>query len=311
MKVAITSDIHLEFADWYPSNPENADVLILSGDILVATELEKLQQDPQKILDHYRGERFRNFLIACKQNYKHVVYIMGNHEHYHGDFAVSANVLRKECNDIGIFFLDTECVKIEDYTFIGGTLWTDMNKRDSLTLYHMTKMMNDFRIVHNSNREVSYKTEVLMDKPVGMTDDEWMEIPQNQRVRAVFKTRIAKFSPEDAVEQHEKMVGYVKTVLQNDPNGKYVVVGHHAPSRQSTHPRYKEDTIMNGGYSSSLDEFIMDHPQIKLWTHGHTHEPFDYLIGDTRIVCNPRGYVGHERMSDKDEPYLAKVVELS
>ena len=52
---------------------------------------------------------------------------------------------------------------------------------------------------------------------------------------------------------------------------------------------------MNGGYSSDLDEFILGHPQIRLWTHGHTHEPFDYIIGSTRIVCNPRGYIGHEQ----------------
>ena len=55
---------------------------------------------------------------------------------------------------------------------------------------------------------------------------------------------------------------------------------------------------MNGGYSSSLDEFIMDHPQIKLWTHGHTHEPFDYMVGETRIVCNPRGYIGYEQRAN-------------
>ena len=27
-----------------------------------------------------------------------------------------------------------------------------------------------------------------------------------------------------------------------------------------------------------------------LWIHGHTHESFDYEIGKTRVICNPRGY---------------------
>ena len=49
---------------------------------------------------------------------------------------------------------------------------------------------------------------------------------------------------------------------------------------------------MNGAFVSNLDEFIMDHPQIKLWTHGHVHNVFDYTIGETRVVCNPRGYPG-------------------
>lgn len=287
MKVAITSDIHLEFGDWYPSNPENADVLILSGDILVAVELEKLQEDPNGFLNHDKGERFRNFLINCKQNYKHVVYVMGNHEHYHGDFAVSHKVLRKECEDHAIHFLDRDSVRIDDYTFIGGTLWTDMNKEDPLTLHAIASMMNDFRIVRNSDRVVNFK------------DHE-----------GKFQTRVATFSPADAVEDHRKLVGYIKTVIDNNPTHKYVVVGHHAPSKQSTHPRYKDEQIMNGGYSSSLDEFILDHPQIKLWTHGHTHELFDYVIGDTRVVCNPRGYVNYERGSDVEDPYHAKVIEL-
>jgi uncharacterized protein RhaS with RHS repeats len=47
---------------------------------------------------------------------------------------------------------------------------------------------------------------------------------------------------------------------------------------------------MNGGYYSDLSEFILDHPEIVLWTHGHMHHTFDYNIGDCRIVCNPRGY---------------------
>ena len=57
--------------------------------------------------------------------------------------------------------------------------------------------------------------------------------------------------------------------------------------------------MMKGGYSSDLSEIILDHPEIKLWTHGHTHDPFDYMIGTTRIVCNPRGYAGWDEMADK------------
>jgi hypothetical protein len=65
---------------------------------------------------------------------------------------------------------------------------------------------------------------------------------------------------------------------------------------------------MNGGYCSNLEEFILDHPQIRLWTHGHMHDPSDYMIGETRVVCNPRGYVGYER--NPNETYLAAVIEI-
>jgi Icc-related predicted phosphoesterase len=311
MKVAITSDIHLEFGEWYPSNPENADVLILSGDILVADNIRKLQEDPHRIIDHSKADIFVEFLRQCKQNYKEVVYVMGNHEHYHGDFALSAETLRRECKDHGIHFLDCDNVVIGDYTFIGGTLWTDMNNEDPLTMHSMTGMMNDFRIVNNSNRMVSRKV------PIYQKDDEGNYVMQerngiNSMVEIGMKhvEQVARFSPADAVEQHRKMVEYIKMIISLNPTRKYVVVGHHAPSKASTHPRYKDEYMMNGGYSSNLDEFILDHPQIKLWTHGHTHELFDYRIGSTRVVCNPRGYVYYERGSDKEEPYHAKVVEL-
>ena len=82
----------------------------------------------------------------------------------------------------------------------------------------------------------------------------------------------------------------LQIVMLEQHDRKFVVVGHHTPSFQSCHPMYGNDTLMNGGYHSDLSEFILDHPQVKLWTHGHTHHPFDYVIGETRIVCNPRGY---------------------
>jgi hypothetical protein len=69
----------------------------------------------------------------------------------------------------------------------------------------------------------------------------------------------------------------------------------------STKPRYQKDVMVNGAYSSDLSEFMLDHPQIKVWTHGHTHDPFDYMVGGCRVVCNPRGYINYEDIADKFE----------
>jgi hypothetical protein len=89
-------------------------------------------------------------------------------------------------------------------------------------------------------------------------------------------------------------VRFIKNTIGARQDRKYIVVGHHAPTLQSTHPKFADETIGNGAYRSDLSEFILDHPQIKLWTHGHTHDAFDYMCGETRIVCNPRGYEGYE-----------------
>jgi hypothetical protein len=204
--------------------------------------------------------------------------------------------------------LDKEVFKLDDTIFVGSTLWTDMNNEDPLTLYHISRMMNDFRCVENSTKVVNFKAFEPITKPVGMTDEEYLAQPYEKRFNTVFKTRPAKFSPQDAVEENKKSFDFIKHVVEDCPPWEQVVVvGHHTPSHQSCHPRYKEDQLMNGGYHNNYDEYIMDHPQIKLWTHGHTHEKYDYMIGDTRVVCNPRGYIGHEAIADDFE---LKVVEL-
>jgi predicted phosphodiesterase len=275
MKIAVASDIHLEFGDLDLQNTDQADVLILSGDICVAKDITK--RDPYCTLGmEYRSNRYHDFFQRCGEKFPHVIYIVGNHEHYNGDFAKTVPHLKDALGYIdNLHILDREVLTINDVTFIGGTLWTDMNDRDDITLLHMKGMMNDFICVSNSLREVNFRDQ-----------------------DGNFHTRTAKFSPEDAVEDHEKFFDYIKQIVEGNFDQKFVVVGHHAPSRLSTHPKYAHDTIMNGGYSSSLDEYILTHPQIKLWTHGHTHEDFDYMIGSTRIVCNPRGYINYEARAD-------------
>lgn len=293
MKVAVCSDLHLEFGPITLENTEGVDVLILSGDIFVERDL--MDRDPNGILDFRKSNMIHEFFYNCCNVFPHVVFVAGNHEHYHGDFAHTLKEIKRKLKYLpNLQVLDKESWTLHDeITFIGGTLWTDMNKEDPLTLHSMTSCMNDFRLVQNSNRVVSYKT--------FETNEQGHQIPK-------FRERVSRFSPEDAVEDHRKMLEYLKIVLSSLPaDRKVVVVGHHAPSKLSTHPRYKDETIMNGGYSSDLSEFILDNRQIKLWTHGHTHEDFDYMLGSTRIVCNPRGYDGYEERADR---FKLKVVEL-
>jgi 3',5'-cyclic AMP phosphodiesterase CpdA len=290
MKIAICSDLHLEFSKLSLENPGDIDVLILSGDICVIRDL--MEHDPYGIVDFGKSSRYHTFFQECSARFPHVIYIVGNHEHYHGDFKYTISDVKKRLEYLtNLHILDKETYIVDDITFIGGTLWTDMNKEDPLTLHMITRMMNDFRCVDNSNREVTYKT----------FDD-----PDNPD-KPTFRTRVARFSPQDAVDDHKEMLEFIKTVVAEKHDKKFVVVGHHTPSHASCHPKYKDDREMNGGYHSDLSEFILDRPQIKLWTHGHTHELFDYMIGETRVVCNPRGYHGYEEIADN---FKLKVVEV-
>ena len=64
---------------------------------------------------------------------------------------------------------------------------------------------------------------------------------------------------------------------------------------------------MSAAFVSDLSEVIWDH-QPDVWIHGHVHDSFDYEVGSTRVVCNPRGY-GPENEREFD-PALVVVVEV-
>ena len=234
---------------------------------LTAQELHDFKADDTKFADELTrratAERYREFLARCSAEFPHVIYIAGNHEFYHGKYPDAYNYLEEECQAFNnVYFLEQGKKEIADVTFIGATLWTDMNDGDRTTLLMVKEMMNDYRVIRHSNRNY------------------------------------ARLTPSDTVVRHKNTLKYIESVIKSDPNKKYVVVGHHAPSKQSVKPRYAEDIEMNGAYSSDLGYFITNHPQIVLWTHGHTHDQFDYYVGDTRVVCNPRGYDGWEACAD-------------
>jgi hypothetical protein len=300
MKIAVCSDLHLEFGTISLENTENADVLILSGDICVANDLK--ERDSYNIRgENDKSNQFHTFFQECCARFPAVIYIAGNHEHYHGDYAKSIGIIRSNLGYlVNLHVLDKESVILNDHLFIGGTLWTDMNKEDASTLRHIKGYMNDYRIIQNTNEVVNYSVPVY-----GTNEDGSLDF--TTVVSKEFKTRSAKFSPEDSVKDHKAMLEFIKTTIKDNSTMPVVVVGHHAPSKQSVKPRYEGDVLVNGAYSSDLTEFILNHPQIKVWTHGHTHDQFDYMIGSTRIVCNPRGYINYEYQADE---FKLKFVEV-
>ena len=265
MKIKLVSDLHLEFADLQLSNDQSCDVLILAGDIMTSQDLH---DHPPPLSGQWgfnelaglgdrqrKSQSFRDFLKRCSFQFPHVIYVAGNHEFYHGKFHTGLDYLRSECSKYpNIYFLENETKILDGVVFVGATLWTDMNRGDPITMHAIKDMINDYRTIRNDRREY------------------------------------AKLSPIDTLARHRASLEYFRGAIDQHPNYRCVVVGHHAPSYFSTDSRYKSEFIMNGAYRSDLSDFILDRPQIKLWCHGHMHNASDYLIGDTRIVCNPRGY---------------------
>jgi predicted phosphodiesterase len=242
VKLQVVSDLHLDFSYMEIENV-GSDALVVAGDLC-----------------ELRSNHTERFFKHCSGEFEKTFFVMGNHEYYGGRL----DLVKQKIHDVvskypNITVLDDSCVEYKGITFVGGTLWTDCNKFDPLTLHALKSMMWDF-------------TGIKMENGLPL-------------------------KPADTVDFHKKTVEYIKHVLQKVDNA--VVVTHHSPSLKSIHERYIHQNIMNGGFHSDLSELILSHPQIKMWIHGHTHFPFDYTIGETRIVCNPRGYV-REGWSEHD-----------
>lgn len=146
MKVQVISDIHLEFASYELKNA-GADVLILCGDVILASSLENSDSDTRRL-------QYEQFFEECSKNFNHVIYLAGNHEFYYGMWNNTLSILKTLCSKFkNVYFLENDTVEIDGITFVGTTLWTDCNKQDVATMMLLPNYMNDFNKIYNEDEK--------------------------------------------------------------------------------------------------------------------------------------------------------------
>lgn len=109
-------------------------------------------------------------------------------------------------------------------------------------------------------------------------------------------------NPIDLLHIHKSTVEHLSSLTEPGD----IIVTHHMPSFQSVPESYKFERV-NGAYASNLEELILKNKP-KIWMHGHTHDACDYMIGETRILCNPRGY-GNQYKKNGYNPTLVVDIE--
>ena len=199
-----------------------------------------------------------------------VLYVLGNHEFYREKFPGLIDKLKIDAEGTNVHVLENDSIEIGGYRFFGCTLWSDMELLDNqhTSSIAAADTMNDYRLIRLS------KT--------------------NQRL-----------SPSDTKTWHSKSVRKLREFLEKGDPALTIVVTHNAPSIQSIADRYRADPV-SAAFASNMDDFILEY-QPRLWIHGHTHESFDYEIGKTRVVCNPRGYAAIEENNGFRPDYSVEV----
>ncbi|MCU0804511.1 MAG: metallophosphoesterase family protein [Burkholderiales bacterium] len=184
-----------------------------------------------------------------------VLFVAGNHEPFDSAFHETAAAIREAAAGSNVTVLDRDERVIAGVRFLGATLWSD------------------FELDGPAARERALA-----------------ELPRIAPDFRVVRFGDGLFTAQDWIALHRADRAWLEARLAAPFAGPTVVVTHFLPHPQSIAPRFAGHPF-NPGFATDLSHLM---GRAALWMHGHTHTALDYVVGGTRIVCNPRGYP-HER----------------
>lgn len=259
MRIAVMSDLHLEFDSRSFHKRDIKDHKV--GDF--SFYLSPPHPDADVLVlagDIHNGAEAVDW---AKRNFRiPIVLIAGNHEAYGHELfrsiAYSRQLALATHGHVTFLERATAILPLPTGTtarFIGTTLWSDfaLFGNPEATMAVAETALDDFRDI---------------------------KLERGERVRLL--------RPSDTVRLHKAAVDFLERELKRPFDGTTVVVTHFAPSAKSVAPKYANDPL-TPAFVSDLEKLIVSY-QPPLWIHGHLHNSFDYEIGRTRIICNPRGY---------------------
>ncbi len=187
-----------------------------------------------------------------------VIYVLGNHEFYGQKLQKLIAELKEMALGTNVHLLENDCCTIGEVTFLGATLWTDFALSGNPVVSEVVAQtgLNDYRRIRT--------------------------LPNYRRLR-----------PCDTRQLHAQSRLWLEDQLFGLKGRKIVVVTHHAPSPESIPAAFNGDAF-NPAFASDMRRFIAE-TGARLWVHGHLHSPADYMVGDTRVLANPRGYPTESR----------------
>ena len=270
MKLRYCSDLHLEFnssptrEQLFPKGGDPlTEILLIAGDTIPAVFLELENTNIRAIS---LRKRF-NELLEMVSEYRQVLFIGGNHDAYYSDLLTSRKLFNAYLRNVGMPYtkmrmFENEAIELAPRVILlAATLWTDMNRNDGFAHETVGKAMNDFSKINYGQR---------------------------------------KFTTRDAVKIHKRSLKKLSKLYRdhtlNDetkrPSNKtqILLMTHHQPSAESVKGSVRHGGAFDYGYYSDLTDWVLARPQISHWIAGHTHHNGNYLIGNTTVLTNCRGY---------------------
>jgi predicted phosphodiesterase len=183
MKIQIMSDLHHEI-DVMRVKPTDADVIVLAGDIVGAS-------DPSRLIPII--ERFE----------QPIIYITGNHEYYgrkdHRTIEDVTNALRRiEERYAHFHFLDCGSFDVGDYRFLGCTLWSDFELADNVKAF--CQMLKDGIVINNFRQSIADFSQILRTPNSLFTPQDLLAL--NYQHREFLKSEIKKSDKKIVVVTH-------------------------------------------------------------------------------------------------------------
>ncbi len=132
MVLQYCSDLHLEFREnkqlinQHPLKPK-AEILILAGDIVPFSEMDK----------------HKDFFNYISDNFKLAYWLTGNHEYYYSDVAERSGSFNEKIRD-NIFLVNNISFKHHDVRLIFSTLWSKISPANE---WQIARSISDFQVI--------------------------------------------------------------------------------------------------------------------------------------------------------------------
>jgi predicted phosphodiesterase len=259
-----------------------------------------------------------------------IIYICGNHEFWNGDFYEVPKAIVNFCSkpeNKHIHFLNKESIILNGTRFIGATLWTSLG--DYLPWLNKNYVIRFFGAMGDFKRStaMAWYTESNINKLKNFLSYNGLD---EDRIKDTIENK--NFNPLIEIEENKKSVQFFIKELSQKFEGQTIVISHHLPVYQLWMKKMKmledsiqgevtnnekffldcakgnilpsKDILMMSFYVNDLKDLMYGESAPDFWLHGHLHTEMQEIIGRSKIISSPVGYLRQSKEMKIKEIYL-------